>query len=182
MKLARKLKARYVVVSTSLQSSQTTSVPLTLPNTTTSTTNGTVSANGSGGYATGSYNGTTTTYGTQTTYIPITVNRFEKSAIFFMEAPKHGAGIRMRDVNDKEVAALETRRALVVMFVRDGSPAYNADMLPGDIVLQVNGKPADAATWLAAIQSDALLKVHFLRNGQPHDKEIAIPPDWQFPK
>lgn len=178
MKLARKLKARYVIVSTSLLSSHTSAVPLTLPNTTTSSTNGTVSAYGSSGSASGTYTGTTTTYGTQTTYIPITINRFEKNAIFFMEAPKRGAGIRLRDLNDKEVAAVETRRAFVVMFVRDDSPAYNADLLPGDIVLQVNGLPADPATWQAATRSEGPMKVHCLRNGQPRDIAIVIPPDW----
>jgi PDZ domain len=179
VKLARKLRARFLIVSTQLTSSDTTTVPMTMPNTTTSQTNGTASVYGSGGYANGSYSGTTTTYGTQTTYIPVTVNRFDKNAVFFQEAPKSGTGIYTRELTPDEMIRLDTRRAFVVRFVRDASPAFNADVFPGDIVVSVNGQLADLETWNLAIRDNETLAVRILRNGQQREVKITIPADWK---
>lgn len=179
VKLAKKLKARYLIVEVELASSQSSSVPLTLPTSNTSYSSGTASAYGSGGYASGTYSGTTTTSGTQTTYIPVTVNRFDKAAIYFMETPKYGAGIYPRDLTAQEIAQLETRRAIAVRFVRDGSPAYYADLLPGDIIIQVNGLPSDEPNWQAAIRSTEPLKVKVMRNGQSRELIVTIPDDWR---
>lgn len=178
-RFAKKLNARYLIVATDLESSRTASIPLTTPTTTTSQTRGTASAYGNGGYANGTYSGTTTTYGSQTSYIPITINRFSKMAVYFMELPRYGAGILPRELNAQEITAIESRRAFVVRFVRDGSPAYIADLLPGDIVTHVNGQPADQEAWQAAIRGEQPLSVHVVRNGKPRDLTLTIPPDWR---
>ena len=178
-RLAAKIHARYLIVATKLTSSQSAVLPLTLPNTTTSYTNGTASAYGSGGYASGTYSGTTTTYGTQTTFIPYTVNRFDKTAIYFKEIPRKGAGLRIRDLSDAEMQTLGTRHALAVQYVRDGSPAFDADIFPGDIITQVNAEPVDAARWRAAINGQQPMHVRLLRNGVQKDIDLTIPPDWQ---
>lgn len=149
-RLAKKLKAKFLVVGTDLVSSSTASVPLTLPNTTTSSTNGRVSVIGSSGVTSGTYSGTTTNYGTTTTDIPMTVNRFDKFAMYFAEMLKFGTGIFGRELSAEEVAKYETQRAFAIRFVRDGSPAYLADLLPGGIVTHVNGNPADDSNWPAA--------------------------------
>jgi len=179
VRLAKKLQARYLIVQTNLQSSHTTSMPLTLPNTTTSYTTGNASAYGSGGYANGTYSGTTTTYGTQTTYIPITINRFSKAALYFRELPKTGLGIMIRDLTPAEMQRLETRHAAAVRFVRDGSPAYTADIFPGDIVTKINGQPVDAEAIKAAVAGPQPISLHVERNGQQKDISVNVPPEWQ---
>lgn len=178
-RLAKKLKARYVIVATQLASLQTSSVPLTLPNTTTSVSNGNVAVSGSGGSGYGNYSGTTTTYGSQTTYIPVTVNRFDKFAAYLGEAPKEGTGIYWRELEPAEVAQYETRRAFAVQFVRDDSPAYHADILPGDVITHVNGLPADDANWRNATKADEPMRVHLIRNGQPRDLTMVVPAAWR---
>lgn len=178
-KLAAKLHARYIILATKLTSSQSAVLPLMLPNTTTSYTNGTATAYGSGRSAHGTYSGTTTTYGTQTTFIPYTVNRFEKTAVYFKEIPRKGSGLKIRDLNNQEMAAIGTRHALFVQAVRDGSPAYDADIFPADIIIKVNGEPADAAHWRPAVNGSQPMHVQLIRNGAPKDIDITIPPEWQ---
>jgi hypothetical protein len=87
-RLAKKLKARFVAIATELTSSETRSVPITTPTTSTTFSSGTANVTGSRGSATGNYSGTSTTTGTQTTYFPMTVNRFDKLAIYYAEVPK----------------------------------------------------------------------------------------------
>ena len=179
VRLAKKLKARYLIVQANLQSSRTTSMPLTLPHTTTSYTNGSASAYGSGGYAQGTYSGTTTTTGTQTTYIPITINRFRKTAIYFQEVPKTGLGVFSRELTPAEMQRLETRHAVAVRFVRDGSPAYAADIFPGDIITKINGQPVAPEVAKAAFTGPQPITLHVDRNGQQKDISVNVPPEWQ---
>lgn len=179
IKWGAKLRARYVLLGTDLASSQTTVLPLTLPNTTTSTTTGNVSAYGSGGVGNANFSATTTHYGTQTSYIPITVNRFDKLAVYFVEVPKKGTGIFPRDLTAAEIATLETQRAIAVRAVRDGSPAYEANILPGDVIVAVDGNPADPTNWQAAVQTDPVLHVKLIRNGQPREVLLTVPAEWR---
>ena len=171
IKWATDLKARYVILGTDLASSQAMAMPLTLPHTTTSTTNGNV--------GTTQFSANTTHYGSQTSFIPVTVNRFDKLALYFAEVPKKGTGILPRDLRPAEVAALETQRAMAVRAVRDGSPAYEANILPGDLIIEVNGSPADLTNWVAALQRDQVLHVKLMRNGQQRESSISIPAEWR---
>lgn len=175
-RLAKKLGATHVVVGTSLLSSQSSSIPLTLPSTTTSTTNGTATVMGSGGSATGNYTGTTTTYGTNTTYIPITINRFEKGAIFFAKVPEGGVGIYLRSLTKDEVAQIDSQRAFAIAYIQDGSPAYKANLLPGDIVAEVNGVPADADNWKAERAKQQPLRLKIFRNREVRELTLVVPP------
>lgn len=177
-RFAKKLQARYVIVRTNLASSSTASMPITTPTTQTSYTNGTANAYGSGGYASGTYSGTTTTYGSQTSYIPIQINRFNKLAVYFQEVPKTGLGIYYRELTAHEIASLESRRAIPVQFVRDGSPAYLADILPGDIVTHLNGQPADSQAVDTAVRGPQPIRVRLIRNGTPRELAITVPADW----
>jgi hypothetical protein len=175
VRFGKKLGARYVVVATHWISSQQSSVPLTMPTNNVSTTSGTATVSGSGGTAYGTYSGTTTTSGTSTTYIPITVNRFEKGAIYFGKAPESGTGIFARKLTKEEVALIESQRAFAILYLRDGSPAYNANLLPGDIIAEVNGQPADETNWNAARTQTQTLKLKVYRNSQARDITLIVP-------
>jgi hypothetical protein len=179
MRLGEKLKARYVMLGTSLTSSQMMNVPITTPTTTTSYSNGNASAYGSGGYAHGTYSGTTTTYGSQTTYVPIVQNRFDKFAAYFGPLAKQGMGVLFRAPTPEEIARLETRHALIVQAVRDESPADVANILEGDTLITFNGQGATMASLSEAVRSGAPIAVHLLRNGQARDLMMTIPEDWR---
>lgn len=171
IKWGRALKARYVMLGARLTSSQTGALPVTTPQTRTSTSNGMI-----GGTP---FSATTTRYGTQTNYVPFTVNRFDKLAVYFSEVRKKGTGILPRELTPAEISSLETQRAMAVRAVRDGSPAYEANILPGDVIVEVNGKPADDANWMAAVQAGPVLHVKLMRNGQPREVSVSIPAEWR---
>jgi hypothetical protein len=123
--------------------SVSTSVPITTPTTTTSYSTGSATAYGTGGSATAYGNATTTTYGTSTTYIPITVDRSNYGAVYFVKR-HYSLGILFRDLNDIERQELQSNRGAVVEVVIDDSPAFHADILIGDVVAMVDGQ---LATW-----------------------------------
>jgi hypothetical protein len=174
LRFAEKIHAAYVGMATRLTSSQTANIPMTTPTTSTSYTNGNVSATGSGGYTNGSYSGTTTTFGSQTTYLPIAINRFDKGAIYFGPLAKQGAGLLFRAPTPDEVARYESRHLLIVQAVRDGSPADMANVLEGDVVVTINGEGATINTLHAAAASAKPVALHIVRNGQPRD--VAFSP------
>ena len=85
----------------------------------------------------------------------------------------------LRDLTPEEISRFETQRGFGVVVVRDGSPAYNANILPGDIIIQVNGVPADIPNWKAAMKSGPNLAVKLFRNGELREVTIPVPADWR---
>lgn len=129
-----------VVVNSKYTGSVTTSLPLTTPTTSTSYTNGSATAFGPSGSATAYGQSTTTTYGSQTTYIPMTVQRYDFGALYFIK--RHIVlGANWRDLNDDERKSLQSNKGVYVIAVVDGSPAYKADLLPGDVIVAIDGAP-----------------------------------------
>ena len=117
-----------------------TTVPITTPTSTTSYTTGSATAYGAGGPVTAYGNATTTTYGTQTNYIPMTIHRFDYGALYLYK--RHWRfGANYRDLNDDERRGLQSNKGVAVVMLVDGSPAYRSDVLVGDIILAVDGQP-----------------------------------------
>lgn len=135
---AKAVGASHVLLVTEYERTVSGVLPMTTPTTQTSYTSGTVNAYGSGGSGWGNYSGTTTTYGTQTTYVPYNVDRYSHGALFFAPLSRTGLGIFRREGNDQEKQRAGTNKVSTVLAVRRGSPAYNADVLPGDLLISVD--------------------------------------------
>lgn len=129
-----------VVINPTLTSSVTNSFPITTPTTQTTYHRGQATAYGAGGTVSAYGTGTSTTHGTQTTYIPYTVNRYEYGAIFFVKL-KVRFGANGRSLNNEERQSMQTNSGFFVIDTIEGSPAFLADILPGDIILKLNGEP-----------------------------------------
>jgi PDZ domain len=165
-----------VVIDPSYAGSVTTSVPITTPTTSTSYTNGMATAYGTTGSAVAFGNATTTTYGTNTAYVPMTVARYEYGAIYLVKVKYH-VGIRMRELSDAERQQLQTNRAVAVLLVVDGSPAYESDILPGDIITAVDGVPVDGAagfSTLTASQQGKTVDLTVVRQGRTITKAVPV--------
>lgn len=136
---ARKVGADLVVlIDPKYTGTVTGSVPITTPTTTTSYTTGSATAYGRGGAVTAIGNSTTTTYGTQTNYVPFAVHRSDYSAGFFIKR-RWQFGALWRDLNDAERKTIQSNKGVVVRTVVEGTPAYLADVLPDDIIIAVDG-------------------------------------------
>lgn len=178
---AHKVGAEIVLVRSAYRNTVTGSIPITTPTASTSYTGGTVSAYGAGGYASGAYSGTTTTYGTQTTEIPYSVDRYDQQALFFAPMVRKGIGIQGAPATDEQKQSAGTNHIFVVAAVRNGSPAFRADILPGDIVLTVAGQPVyDSESFHAALLNSeaAPIDVVLLRAGVRTTKRIQVPTVW----
>lgn len=136
---ASKIGAHAVLVSSKFTHAVTDAIPLTLPNITTSYSSGIATAYGSGGSVTAYGSGTTTTYGTQTTYIPYTVNRSDFNAIYFVKV-KPRIGFIAEPLNDEAKRMLQSNSGVRIAIVVEGSPAFEANVLPGDVLVSFGGE------------------------------------------
>jgi len=133
---AIKVGAHVVLVASSYSHTETGAVPLVLPQTSTSYSTGTATAYGSGGVVNAYGSGTTTTYGTQTMMMPYSVQRSDFAALFFAKVQAR-VGIVPQPLDDATRKRLETNAGIKVLVVMEGSPAFRADILPGDILLSL---------------------------------------------
>lgn len=175
LKQAKKIGAQYVVMNAEHSSTTTGAFPLTMPTTSTSFSNGSVNAYGSGGFASGSYNGTTTTYGTSTTMIPYSIQRFNQAILYFAPVRTGGFGVLFGDVPDELKQTLGTNRAALVRAVRKGSPAFNSDVLDGDIITHVDGSPMTAELVKNAVDAGGAHRLTLWRRGAAIEKEVILP-------
>lgn len=63
--------------------------------------------------------------------------------------------------------------------VRDHSPAYYANIFPGDLIYSVNGLPADLATFQSQMVGASEVKIKLMRGGKVREITMKIPPDWR---
>jgi len=138
---AVKVGAEKVIAFSEHTGTTTTQVPFSTSEAVTTYESGTATATGSGGWASGSYSGTSTTYVPQTTYIPVTTSRYDQSALFFARLRPPCIGVLFGAPTDELRRQLQLNAVLPITAVRSASPAYLANVLPGDLLLSVDGMP-----------------------------------------
>lgn len=166
-----------VVIDPKYLGSQSSVIPITTPNNSTSYTSGTATAYGSGGSATAYGSAVTTTYGTKTDYVPITIQRFEYGALYFVKV-KTGWGVYATVLSDSQRQLLQSNHGLSINIVVRGSAAYESDILPGDILLSMAGQQLSMPADLRTIELQHLgqtVPVLLYRNGQVITKNTTLP-------
>ena len=117
-------------------------VPLTLTRPTTSYTTGTIqTASGSATYS-------ETTYGTETTtrMMPYAMDRYRHEVIYW--APLNvtpAAGIWPRDLTSEEAIRFNRNTGAFVDIVVKGTPAFEADVLSGDLLIRIDETPINSS-------------------------------------
>lgn len=154
----------------------TGSMPLTTPTTTTSYTTANATAYGAGGTVNAYGNSTTTTHGTNTTYIPYSIDRSDYGAVYFVKR-KYIFGANTRNLNNEERQELESNQGVVVIVVVDNTPAFSADILAGDILLSVNGTPisnVEKFSDVIGMYAGTTAEVSFIRKGRKMVKNVPL--------
>lgn len=153
-------------------------VPITTPTTSTTYSTGSATAYGPGGPVTAYGSGRSTTYGTQTNFIPYSVDRMDYTAVYFVKQ-KFRIGLNTRDLTDSERKSNGSNVGAAVRVVVDGTPAFRADIFADDVIMEINGTPVygakgftDAAQAIPAGHQIVELKIS--RNGELLSKTLAV--------
>ena len=129
---ARSIGADLVLTNVKYLTTVSGTVPLTLPTTNTTYHSGSIT-----GDVFGSYSGTTTSYGTNTTYLPYQTNRYQYRAAFMVKI-KTSLGIFFNDIDQSTRKLIGENKGVRIIVVVDNSPAFYADVLEGDIITSIN--------------------------------------------
>lgn len=174
---AKKVNASRVLLYENYSGTVSGSMPLTLPETQMSTTNINGNVYGSGGYASYSGTGMTTTYGTKTTYIPYSVNRYDYFASYWGKVKKFRLGLYVEEMDASKRARIQSNKGVIVSAVVKGTPAFNADIFKGDVIkrigdIEISGEP----DFMAALDKFEGKKTNFLiyRDGYLIEKNVGI--------
>jgi hypothetical protein len=184
---AQKIGAAVVLFKSEYMDTRTGVVPYTVANppvVSTVNASGTVNAYGSGGYATGNYNstGTITTPGGYSTYaIPYSVNRNTFYASYWVrrDVTKIQLGVQYVPLGDELRRKLERNSGVVIAIVVRGTPAFNANILEGDVVLRLNGADVvDAPGFTSQLVQLAgqTVTLDIIRGDQPRTISVALRP------
>lgn len=139
-KQALKVGADAVIVSSEFTDSVTRSIPITTTQAVTTYHSGNANVYSSGGSAYGSYSGNSTTYIPSTTYVPVTQRRYDQTAVFFRKLLPSCIGFMEGDISVGLRQQIGTNSGVMVAAIRVGSPAYRADIVPGDVFLEIDGR------------------------------------------
>jgi membrane-associated protease RseP (regulator of RpoE activity) len=169
---AREVGAHAVVAASQHTNTVTGAVPITTTRPVTTYSSGSVNAYSSGGSATGYYSGTSTSYVSTTTYVPTSVARYDQLAMFFAKLKPSCIGFMEADLSNEDRQATGTNSGVKIGAVRKGSPAFNADVLPGDIVLAVDDQKVTSGGDLLRFRSGQDIVFLVFRGGQK--VEIAL--------
>lgn len=128
---AKKIGASVVLFYSQYTNTENSQIPLILPSTQTSDT----SAYGMIGSRPIFGQSTTSTYGTQTIYIPHTVQRYNYLATFWKKNAKPlETGLRLHGMTSQERREIGGNIGFKVTCVITGSPAFYANVLRGDVI------------------------------------------------
>lgn len=168
--------AHVVLVAGRYSHTASGATPLTIPTRATSYSTGTATAYGPGGAVTAFGSGTTTTYGNQVVMVPYSVERSDFAILFFAKA-KSRVGIFAVPIDDATRRRLETNAGLRVEVVVDDSPAFHANVLPGDVLISVAGESVSSMQGFVAITDryeGQRVPFDLDRDGKRLSKEIEI--------
>ncbi len=175
-KQAKRIKAEIVIYTSSYERTRSGGMPMMMPNNTTTTMNANVY--GSGGV--GGFGGTANTYGTTPVVVPFSVDSYHTTAYYFsrVRPEKIGWGLRWNTLTPEQARAVGTNKAMVVYAVVRNSPAFDADIFPGDIILTVGGRDVSSPERSSQVKADfagQTVPIELIRDGQPKTLQIAIP-------
>ncbi len=89
-------------------------------------------------------------------------------------------GVQLMNADDPEIAQLGvgTKEGAVIVGMSDRSPAYQAGLRPGDVIVKFNGVPVKNASQVRQLvlqqPGGATVKLEVLRNGQRQEFKVKL--------
>jgi membrane-associated protease RseP (regulator of RpoE activity) len=173
---AKKIGAQIVAFASNYSHTISGAVPISMPQSSTTFSSGSASVYGLGNPITAYGSGTTTTYGTSTALMPYSVAKYNYIAAFFA-ATKLRLGIFTSPLSDELKKKIQSNFGVMVVAVAEGSPAFMANILPGDIVISFNGTQIQSPEHLPQLvtaYSGTTANVVIYRNGRAVSKRIPV--------
>jgi len=106
------------------------------------------------------------------------VHRSDYGAIYFIKQ-RSALGIIMRDLTDAERQELQTNKGAAVRLIVDGTPAFDADILVGDVITGIDGVAVSSAQTFRELLRERrgrLVSLSILRRGQHIEKAVQLNP------
>lgn len=173
---AKSIGASMVLVTSKFTENRIITTPLFIPNNQTTTYNGTTNGqiygnNGNSATYKSDTTGTATTYGT--TVVPLTSvqSRYDQGAVYFVRyTKKFKFGVYLIPLTSELRAKYERNTGGLVDIVVEDTPAFNANILPGDIITEIDGKmlengPQTMAWMRETHPANGISVLKILRNG-----------------
>lgn len=177
IKQAKAVHASIVMVYSNYLRSESGVVPMSLPHTQTSQTSLYGSSYGSGGYNNFSGTATTTTSGRQTTYVPYSISKYSYYASFWMKSKSHVLGALFKDLSDEDRQLASSNKGAEVFVVVKKSPAFEADILKGDIIKKIEDHEIidarDAFDTVKQLKGQEV-NIQILRDGKVLKKHVQL--------
>jgi serine protease Do len=171
---AKAVRATHVVLASQFAETRTITTPLVMPTTSTTYNSGTVSS----GYRAANYSGTSTTYGS--TVVPMTTqqNRYEQTAVFMAKSiTKPKLGVILDELDARTRTEIQRNTGALISIVIEDTPAFNADILEGDVIIAINDfsvlSPTRAIELMDNAPDGKPMKITVLRNGQYKDFSVT---------
>jgi membrane-associated protease RseP (regulator of RpoE activity) len=114
--------------------------------------------------------------GVETVAVPYTVESLNYDVLFFVKA-RLALGVLSRALSDTERQQLGTNRGVAVLAIANGSPAFFADLLPGDFLLDVQGQGIQSSDHFSSLIQEKQgqeVTLQGVRRGQPFSKRVTI--------
>jgi hypothetical protein len=126
----------------------------------------------------GRYSGTATTRiagSYHTDWIPYSVDRYDYLATFWVKTRPQMLGVRTADLTDDLRRQIGTNRGVVIVAVVKESPAFNANMMRGDVITKVDGHViSDAQTFRPTLSPYAGQEVVFETYRDGVRREVSV--------
>jgi serine protease Do len=173
--ICKKSGATLVLVSANLTDSKTESGNLTLPQTQTSTINGSIYGNGGNSF----YNGTVTTQGTTNIPYSYTIDKYDQIAVFFIQTNKKFLiGISSGEINSEIQKSVKRNTGIYVRVVYKNTPAFFANIIPGDIITKCNGVDVisyeQSSQLFSKLKSGDIINLEILRDSKIENINVQL--------
>jgi hypothetical protein len=183
---AKRIKATIVLVSSRYTNTQTTTSTLLLPDNQVTYHSGDANAttiyNNSGGLGSSNtystYSGTSTTYGTKAVPITSQQRRYDQYAVYLVRSTKKCKfGINYNDLTPMQRSKFERNTGVFVNFVIEDTPAFYANILAGDVLVNIDGKAVKNARHAWTLMENAswnngTSELTIIRNGLEKTIEV----------